>query len=484
MSGPSLPTIITEPWAAGGVFNTVPVPSQIAITPGRASWTDGFPPVTRIPVAAGGVPPFGEDMNGALNQLSYTAQYQQALSGYPYSAALSTALGGYPNSALVQTSDGNGFWMSTVNGNTNAPETNATGWTPVGQERPRTVAVTSVAQTLSILQSGSDTIILTGVLTGNTVITLTPFSGPWTFVNNTTGNFTLTAKVPAGTTALLTAGATVVQCDGTNISALSAQQIGAAVTATHAVQFGQVSGVVGQTRNLAATLTTAGTAITFTADEVVVESALGGLRYCISGLNQAVTLTGTGLNGMDTGTAPVSGFVGVYAMRNPTTGVSGLVATNAAALLPECYAGALTGTLAGFTASALIAVIPTNASSQFVACVIKDRSLDWGGANILATAATAATPTIINNLVTPLNAKTCSGFLQTSDNAAASLSFSLLSSSANTGGQVAAVTLSGAGSVANSFRNLKITVGQRLFYIASSSAGTPSFQATVSGYEI
>ena len=62
----STPTKITVPFANTGSKNTIPVPSQISVTPGAASYTDGFPPLTMTPKASGGVPPFGQDMNGIL----------------------------------------------------------------------------------------------------------------------------------------------------------------------------------------------------------------------------------------------------------------------------------------------------------------------------------------------------------------------------------------------------------------------------------
>ncbi|MEF9673496.1 hypothetical protein QNM99_19960 [Pseudomonas sp. PCH446] len=52
-------------------------------------------------------------------------------------------------------------------------------------------------------------------------------------------------------------------------------QIAKATQSRHAMQFGQVSGVVGQARNLRASVTAAAATVTFTADEIIVETALG-----------------------------------------------------------------------------------------------------------------------------------------------------------------------------------------------------------------
>ena len=68
-----MPTKIQLPWAAnaGSSYKrTIPVPSQIGIQNGAASWSDGYPPLNFTPIAAGGVPPYGQDTNGALNSIS------------------------------------------------------------------------------------------------------------------------------------------------------------------------------------------------------------------------------------------------------------------------------------------------------------------------------------------------------------------------------------------------------------------------------
>ena len=45
-------TLISEGFGTSDSGKTypIPVPSQIAITPGAASFTDGFPPLTRTPL--------------------------------------------------------------------------------------------------------------------------------------------------------------------------------------------------------------------------------------------------------------------------------------------------------------------------------------------------------------------------------------------------------------------------------------------------
>jgi len=80
---------------------------------------------------------------------------------------------------------------------------------------------------------------------------------------------------------------------------------------------------------------------TFTADEIVVGSALGGAAHKIGSFNPLMNLGATGAGGMDTGTPPASGYVALYAIYNPTSGAAALLATNATtSVAPTIYGGA------------------------------------------------------------------------------------------------------------------------------------------------
>jgi hypothetical protein len=114
--------------AGAGFIRSIPEASQIPITPGAASLTDGFPPLTFQPKASGGVPPFGQDVNGIHFQETALIRWLQA-GGLPiYDAAYSTAIGGYPNGAVLVKAAANGFWISTVDDNTTDPDTGGANW--------------------------------------------------------------------------------------------------------------------------------------------------------------------------------------------------------------------------------------------------------------------------------------------------------------------------------------------------------------------
>lgn len=106
---------------------TIPVTTS---SPGYASLNVGFPPITRTPKAAGGIPPRGVDMNGILYAISAATRWASAGAGYKYDATFAndTNVGGYPAGARVLNAAGNGYWINLVDGNTTNPDTGGAGW--------------------------------------------------------------------------------------------------------------------------------------------------------------------------------------------------------------------------------------------------------------------------------------------------------------------------------------------------------------------
>lgn len=125
----SEPGKITVPWATGGLKNAIPANANP--TTGNAGYDQGFPPVNMTPKVAGGIPPFGQDFNGILFEITNILRYMQA-GGLPtFSSSMSTAIGGYSKGAVVIGNDGLTQFHSQVDNNTNDPNTNPTGWLPV-----------------------------------------------------------------------------------------------------------------------------------------------------------------------------------------------------------------------------------------------------------------------------------------------------------------------------------------------------------------
>lgn len=116
--------------SAGGAYkNSIPTASQIGVQNGRASFTDGFPPLNFVPIASGGVPPFGGDFNGLLYQITAGLRWLQAGGPVPYDLTFVTATGGYPEGAIIASAVTPGLlWVSTVDNNTSDPDAGGANW--------------------------------------------------------------------------------------------------------------------------------------------------------------------------------------------------------------------------------------------------------------------------------------------------------------------------------------------------------------------
>jgi hypothetical protein len=264
-----------------------------------------------------------------------------------------------------------------------------------------------------------------------------------------------------------------------------AVQVAPATQSQHAVQMAQAAGVVGSTRNLSMSVTAASATATLTADEIIVETALGGVRYCLPSFSKTINLATTGAGGMDTGTAPVSGFVALYAIYNPTTQTAALLATNATAVVaPSVYGAA--NMPAGYTASALVSVWPTNASSQFLVGSQYDRRVNFVATSALNGAGTVAGATSFSfSAIVPKNAKFVSGGLSITVNAAAVASITIYTQiAAGASSVVAANNSSGASGASSNFSNLPVLTAQTLWYSTTTSAGSiTNYNMSVNQYE-
>ncbi len=201
MQSSNIPSKIPLPfgYAAGsGYINPIPTASQIGIVNGRASLHDGFPPDTFTPVTAGGVPPFGGDFNGILNEITAIQQWQEAGGFFPFDAGFAATIGGYPKGAILQSSTFNGLWVSTIENNSNNPDTVGTGWVSFGWEGISQISFTGTSVTLTPLQAAYPIINIQGNLTANSTLIVPNQINEWIFLNNTTGGYTLTVKTAGG----------------------------------------------------------------------------------------------------------------------------------------------------------------------------------------------------------------------------------------------------------------------------------------------
>ena len=172
-----------------------------------------------------------------------------------------------------------------------------------------------------------------------------------------------------------------------------------------------VAAAPGFTLNIRASQTAAAATLAFTADQVIVGTALNGTPYVLPSYSQTLNVAATGAGGMDTGSAPTSGFVAVYAIYNPTTATTSILGTNASTSSGVIYSGA--NLPSGYTASCLIGTWPTDSSGNLVAGYQLGREMTIAPVIVLNTqAAHASTTSLSISAAAPPNAKYVFGELR------------------------------------------------------------------------
>lgn len=209
------------PFANSGTKNTIPTP---ATGTGKASFTEGFPAVTMMPIVAGGIPPEGKDFNGILYDITTHTVWVNAGGQYQFDAALSAEIGGYPAGMVLQNNAGTASYVSAVANNTTdfntTPSSIGTLWLPYSGKAFSNVTINTTGGTtvLTAIQAASKFITVTGTLTGNATLTLPAALGEWTIINATTGAFSVTAIALGGSgVPIFQGGVDTVICDGTNV---------------------------------------------------------------------------------------------------------------------------------------------------------------------------------------------------------------------------------------------------------------------------
>ena len=246
----------------------------------------------------------------------------------------------------------------------------------------------------------------------------------------------------------------------------------------------QVGGVVGSMRNLVMSVAAASASATLTADEIVVETALGGAPIRLANFNKTINLATTGAGGMDTGSAPTSGYVALYAIYNPTTQTAALLAVNAtSSVAPNIYGGA--NMPSGYTASALVSVWPTNGSGQFIVGQQIDRRIARPAVNVVTSSTNTTTTSVSIAGAVPKNAKKTWGFFGATSSAISACTINVYSDANLTGRQFRGSYISTAsqGDSAN-FGDILLTTSQAMYWDGNASSGTPSLTIYITGYEI
>lgn len=242
--------------------------------------------------------------------------------------------------------------------------------------------------------------------------------------------------------------------------------------------------VVGSARNLTMSVVSASASATITADELVVETGLGGMGYRLGGFNKAINLAAVGIGGMDTGAAPANGFVAIYAIYNPLTGVSALLGTDVASTTAsEVYTG---GNMpGGFTASALVSVWRTK-NSLFQIGFMDGREVSFVNEKVAATTVPIAVKSLSLASVIPPSTKSVTGWLAIAGVNTVNASITVSSSVSSIGVQQVAGN-SMAETIQNistgSFSNLKVIIPQTIFWSTGLQSGTyKEGSINISGY--
>jgi len=255
-------------------------------------------------------------------------------------------------------------------------------------------------------------------------------------------------------------------------------------TATLATLLGvtlpQKSGIVGGMRNAKMRVAAASATANFTADEVIVKTALGGEQRYLKGVNGNINLGAVGAGGMDVGSAPISGFVCMYLGYNPDTGQSRLFTQDAtAAALGEVYGG--TNLPAGYTMTALVGVWPTDSSRRFKIGYQFDRNVFLASAVAFQFTGQRPSPTSfsVSSLI-PKNAKTMRGVLSVTCPTSQAIYSSVGADASNTGLVTASASPSTAAS--DTFDSVPIITEQTLYCTSTSNADTPTINVACTGY--
>ncbi len=161
--------------AGAGYTRPIPLTSQIGIIDGAASYPDGFPPKNFQAAIAGGVPPFGQDVNGILSALSGMALWYSASGPILYDAAFQATIGGYPQGTILASATFGNFWLSTADNNTTDPDTGGAGWfgfslLPLSQNITGNAATATTATTAGAISGFVSAETTIGVAGTNTTV--------------------------------------------------------------------------------------------------------------------------------------------------------------------------------------------------------------------------------------------------------------------------------------------------------------------------
>lgn len=224
-------------------------------------------------------------------------------------------------------------------------------------------------------------------------------------------------------------------------------------------------GIVGASSDLFANNLTSGTTLNFTASEMIITTSSQKQSIKLINYNQTINLGVVGAGGMDVGSPPTSGFVAIYAIYNPTLGLTSILATSVTGIMPNYYSAS--NLPSGYIYSCLISIWRV-VSSQLVGAIQVDKEIHFGNILVVTTGTLnlGVTTTSIVTIV-PLNTKKTFGrieFVPSSGSGTRGYNFfdsGTNNISPNSGGLY---SVTGAGTVTASFADVFINGSGLLVY--------------------
>lgn len=264
--------------------------------------------------------------------------------------------------------------------------------------------------------------------------------------------------------------------------------VATATAASHAVPLLQAqsliasSGVpVGTATNLKCDNVTAGVTLTYTADEIVVGTALGGTKYVLSNFNQTINNTVLGIGGRDVGALGAAGtWYAIYAAYNPTTQAQGIfMQAEPSGGATTVYGGA--NLPAGYTATALIGMWVVDSSAHFIVMTQKSRRVKYVPVGLASGAGTVSALTSINMAATvPKVAKFYSGAMSITVSSGGFGNVQLYNQT-----QTGATSVQNAGpGLSTNYNDMPIDTPQTTWFTAVPTSGTISqYNIVINGFD-
>ncbi len=244
--------------------------------------------------------------------------------------------------------------------------------------------------------------------------------------------------------------------------------------------------VAGDARNLLITQSPNVT-LNITADEIVVESALGGTATKGASISHTFNGATTGANGMDTGTLPTSGFVSIYEIYNPSTITFACLGTTASQT--TIYGGA--NLPAGYTQSALLTIWATTSSASLAVATHIARAFTYDAPQTVATAVTFSSSMSAQTLASyvPAAAKTVDVIMGVTSSVSVVGTQYIAGDAKGSGLQIATVPAGTSTPLfnyngASTFTGIKMLTAQTVFLAVGGGGLSNVCQLSVTGYTI